>query len=66
MKYYDYSWDLHNWGIQLDEEIDAEKLANNHNWYEGDYFKLTKRGNRMVMVKVDPLVKFLNDGGYNE
>jgi hypothetical protein len=66
MKYYDYSWDLHNWGIQLDEEINAEKLASNHNWHEGDYFKLIKRGNGMVMVKVDPLVKFLNDGVSNE
>jgi hypothetical protein len=62
MLYYDYSWHLHDWGIQLDEEIDAEKLANNHRWSEGDYFKLAKRGNHMLLIKVDPLEKFLQDG----
>jgi hypothetical protein len=62
MRYCDYSWNLHDWGIQLDEEIDAEKLAINHSWAEGDYFKLVKRNNTMIMVKVDPLVKFLDDG----
>jgi hypothetical protein len=62
MLYYDYAWHLHDWGIQLDEEIDAEKLAINHSWTEGDYFKLVKRDNRMLMVRVDPLVKFLDDG----
>jgi len=62
MLYYDYTWDLHDWGIILDEEMNANKLASNHNWAEGDYFKLINRGNRMVMVKVDPMIKFLDDG----
>jgi hypothetical protein len=62
MLYLDYNWDLHDWGIILDEEMDADKLANNHNWTDGDFFKLTHRGSRMALVKVDPLVKFLNDG----
>ena len=66
MIYCDYLWELHNWGIRLDREIDADKLSSEHNWVEGDYFKLTKRGNHMVMLKVNPLEKFLTDGARNE
>ena len=66
MIYCDYHWELFDWGIMLDEEIDADKLSGNHNWVEGDYFKLIKRGDRMVMFKVDPLEKFLRDGVNNE
>ena len=66
MIYCDYNWELFDWGIMLDKEIDADKLSDNHNWGEGDYFKLIKRGDHMIMLKVDPLEKFLRDGVSNE
>jgi hypothetical protein len=66
MQYCDYTWNLHDWGIQLDEEIDAEKLSANHNWSEGDYFKLTTNGNRMVMIKVDPVEAFAKGYAVNK
>jgi hypothetical protein len=42
----------------MDAELDPSKLG----WCEGDYFKLTYRNGHMVLVKVDPLEKFLDDG----
>ena len=62
MLYCDYSWDLHDHGIILDKELDASTLSINHKWAEGDYFKLIKHGDRMMLVRVNPPVKFLDDG----
>ena len=58
MRYYDYEWDLSESRIMMDAELDPVKLG----WREGDYFKLTYRNGHMVLVKIDPLEKFLDDG----
>lgn len=62
MLYYDYTWDLEPNRILLDSELDIDKLG----WKGGDYFKIVNRNGRAMLVKVDPLVKFLNDGDNNE
>ena len=58
MKYYDYEWDLTPNRILLDEELNIDKLG----WKGGDYFRLTNINGRAMLVKCDPLVKFLKDG----
>jgi hypothetical protein len=58
MRYYDYEWDLSESRILMDAELDPVKLG----WREGDYFRLTYRNGHIVLVKVDPLEKFLDDG----
>ena len=62
MKYYDYEWDLEPNRILLDSELDIDKLG----WQSGDYFQLKNIAGRVVLVKVDPLLKFLKDGVSNE
>ena len=61
MKHFDYDWDLHPDKIILDEELNIDKLG----WKAGDYFKVTNVNGRAMLVKVDPLVKFLKDGETN-
>lgn len=58
MKYYDYEWDLSPNGILLDQELDIDKLG----WRSGDYFQVKNVNGRAMLVKVDPLEKFLRDG----
>lgn len=58
MLHYDYSWDLHPDRIILDEELNIDRLG----WHGGDYFKLVNINGRAMLIKVDPLVKFLKDG----
>ena len=58
MRYYDYEWDLEPNRILLDAELDVDKLG----WRGGDYFKVTNVNGRTMLVKVDPLEKFLRDG----
>jgi hypothetical protein len=58
MKYYDYEWDLEPNRILLDAELDVDKLG----WHGGDYFKVANINGRTVLIKVDPLEKFLMDG----
>jgi hypothetical protein len=62
MRYYDYEWDLEPHRILLDAELDVDKLG----WRGGDYFKVTNVNGRTMLVKVDPLEKFLRDGVDNE
>ena len=62
MKYYDYEWDLEPNRILLDEELNVDKLG----WRSGDYFRVKNVNGRVMLVKVDPLVKFLKDGEHNE
>ena len=62
MKYYDYEWDLEPNRILLDAELDIDKLG----WQGGDFFQLKNVNGRAMLVKVDPLVKFLKDGESNE
>jgi hypothetical protein len=58
MKHYDYDWDLSPEGIILDKDLDIDKLG----WRAGDYFKVTNINGKAMLIKVDPLVKFLKDG----
>ena len=58
MKYYDYEWDISQTRILLDAEFNTDNLG----WKFGDYFKLINRNGRAILVKVDPLEKFLDDG----
>jgi hypothetical protein len=58
MKYYDYEWDLEPSGILLDADINIDKLG----WKGGDYFQVRNINGRTMLVKVDPLEKFLRDG----
>lgn len=62
MRYYDYEWDLEPHRILLDGELDLDKLG----WTAGDYFKVATVNDRVMLVKVDKLEKFLKDGEQNE
>ena len=62
MKYYDYEWDLEPHRILLDEELNVDALG----WRGGDYFQVKNVEGRVMLVKVDPIVKFLIDGANNE
>ena len=61
MKYYDYEWDLHKDKIVLDAQLNTDKLE----WHHGDYFRFENHDGKQVLVKVDPLRKFLKDGEQN-
>ena len=58
MLHFDYQWDLHPDRIILDEELDTDRLG----WKGGDYFKFVNVNGRQMLVKCDPLVKFIKDG----
>lgn len=62
MKYYDYEWDLEPNRILLDSELNVDALG----WKGGDYFQVANVNGRTILVKVDPLEKFLKDGENNE
>jgi hypothetical protein len=62
MRYFDYEWDLEPNRILLDAELNVDKLG----WRAGDYFKVANVNGRAMLVKVDPLEKFLRDGVNNE
>ena len=62
MKYYDYEWDLEPHRILLDAELNVDALG----WRGGDYFQVKNVDGRVLLVKVDPIVKFLIDGTSNE
>jgi len=62
MRYYDYEWDLEPNRILLDIELNVDKLG----WQAGDYFRVANINGRVMLVKVDPLEKFLRDGVDNE
>ena len=61
MRYFDYEWDLYPDRLVLDEELNIDKLG----WQGGDYFRLVNVNGKAMLVKVDPLVKFLRDGAKN-
>ena len=62
MRYYDYEWDLEPHRILLDSELNVDALG----WKAGDYFKVANIDGRAMLVKVDPLIKFLKAGENNE
>lgn len=59
MLYLDYDWDLNPDRIILDKELNIDKLG----WKGGDYFKLTNVNGRAMLLKVDPLEKFIMGKG---
>jgi hypothetical protein len=62
MRHYDYEWDLDSRGIRFDPELNIDKLG----WKNGDYFRVENRNGQAMLVKVDPLIKFLKDGKRDE
>jgi hypothetical protein len=58
MLHYDYTWDLSSRGIILDAELNTDKLG----WRGGDYFKFINVNGQQMLVKIDPLEKFIIDG----
>ena len=62
MKHYDYDWDLEPDRIILDKELNIDKLG----WRHGDCFKITNVDGRAMLVKLDPVVKFIEEGLRNE
>ena len=61
MFHYDYNWYLTTNRIVLDEDLDTDKLG----WKAGDLFKFENIDGCQQLVKVDPLIKFLEDGAKN-
>jgi hypothetical protein len=55
MKYLDFDWEMDAMGIRLDTDLDVGKLG----WKENDYFKLIKVNDRLELVKVDEVEKFI-------
>ena len=62
MKHYDYEWDLEPEWIKFDLELNIDKLG----WRNGDYFQVKNVNGRAMLVKIDPLAKFLKDGEKHE
>ena len=62
MRYYDYEWDLEPNRILLDAELNIDKLG----WRHGDCFKIINVDGRAMLVKLDPVVKFIEEGLRNE
>jgi hypothetical protein len=58
MRHYDYEWDLDENGIIFDKELDIDKLG----WRHGDYFRIKNVNGRAMLIKCDPLVKFIKEG----
>lgn len=55
MKYIDYDWDLQKDKIVLDQELNIDKLE----WRAGDHFEVKNINGRVILEKVDPVVKFV-------
>lgn len=56
MLHFDYTWDIYPDKILLDQELNTDRLG----WSHGDYFKFVNVNGQQMLVKVDPLIKFLN------
>jgi hypothetical protein len=55
MKYVDFDWEMDAMGIRLDTDLDVQKLG----WKENDYFKLIRVNDKLQLVKVDEIEKFI-------
>ena len=62
MRYYDYEWDLEPEYIRFDPELDIDKLG----WRGGDYFKITNKNGKAMLVKVDPVEVFAKGHAVNQ
>ena len=54
----EYGWDLSKDGIIFDDELDIDKLG----WTENDYFIVKRVDGKNMLIKLDPLAKFIKDG----
>jgi hypothetical protein len=55
MKYVDFDWEMDAMGIRLDTDLDIDKLG----WKENDYFKLIRVDDKLQLVKVNEVEKFI-------
>jgi hypothetical protein len=55
MIYCDYDWNLSSDGIELDSEINIDKLG----WASGDHFRLVNVNGKAMLKRVHPLVVFV-------
>jgi hypothetical protein len=55
MMHIDYEWDLTVDGINLDEELNTDRLG----WKEGDIFRLVYVNGRRKLIKIDELEQFV-------
>jgi hypothetical protein len=58
MRHFDYEWDLYPDRIILDEELNIDRLG----WQHGDCFRVINVDGRAMLVKLDPVVKFIEEG----
>jgi hypothetical protein len=58
MLHLDYTWDIYPNYLILDEELNTDRLG----WKAGDLFEFVNKDGRMMLKKIDPLVKFLKNG----
>ena len=58
MQYIGYNWDLSSDRMIPDEEINTQVLG----WQAGDYWQVREHNGKKILVKVDPLVKFILEG----
>lgn len=57
MLHIDYNWDLRPDRIILDEELNIDRLG----WEGGDLFRLENHNGRAMLVKLNPLVKLIEE-----
>jgi hypothetical protein len=62
MLHIDYRWDLHPDKIVLDEELNTDRLG----WRAGDMFKFINVDGKQMLVKIDPLEKFIRSKQYEQ
>jgi hypothetical protein len=62
MLHIDYRWDLHPDKIVLDEELNTDRLG----WQAGDMFKFINVDGKQMLVKIDPLEKFIRSKQYEQ
>jgi len=62
MKHLDFDWDLEQWGITFDDELNLDKFG----WKHGDYFKfVVGPDGKRYMKRVNELEEFIIKGAVN-
>ena len=51
----DYVWNFNKNSIIFDNELNIDQLG----WKHGDLFKITNKNGQAMLVKIDPLEKFV-------
>lgn len=62
MIHLDFEWDVRQDGIILDPALNLDKLG----WQGGDYFKLVNINGQAQLLKVDPVVSFIEGRAVNK